>query len=60
MSADATERRVRTKDVCAHHGDKDSALRAWISKKGEPAIKAGKEYRLKLSEMDAAFIATMS
>ena len=47
------ERWYSTKEVCEHLGVSRDTLLVWINEKGLPASKVGRNWKFKLSEVDA-------
>ncbi len=47
------ERWYSTKEVCEHLGISRDTLLVWINEKGLPASKVGRNWKFKLSEVDA-------
>ena len=47
------ERWYSTKEVCEHLGVSRDTLLTWINEKGMPASKVGRNWKFKLSEVDA-------
>ena len=52
MAQDSNEKWVSTKEVSEYLSTNISTIRLWIANKNFPAVKLGRSYRFKLSEVD--------
>ena len=50
---DMTDRWYSTKEICAYLGISRETLLTWISEKGLPAHKMGRNWKFKTAEVDA-------
>lgn len=55
MSENGVERWVSLREVCVHLGVKRHTIMKWIETKEMPAVKAGRLWKFKISEIDEWF-----